>query len=45
MPNDEIAPLMAATADLQATADSLVELALSRGGRDNIAVVVAEISA
>jgi PPM family protein phosphatase len=45
VPNDEIASLMAATEDLQATADALVELALSRGGRDNVAVVVAEISA
>jgi serine/threonine protein phosphatase PrpC len=45
VPNDEIASSMAATEDLQATADALVELALSRGGRDNVAVVVAEISA
>jgi PPM family protein phosphatase len=45
VPNDEIASLMAATEDLQATADALVELALSRGGHDNVAVVVAEISA
>jgi PPM family protein phosphatase len=44
VPNDEIAPLMAATEDLEATADALVELALSRGGRDNISVVVADIS-
>ncbi|HEY6316579.1 MAG TPA: Stp1/IreP family PP2C-type Ser/Thr phosphatase [Acidimicrobiia bacterium] len=44
VPNDEIASLMAATEDLQATADTLVDLALSRGGRDNVAVVVAEIS-
>jgi protein phosphatase len=43
--NDEIASLMSATEDLQATADALVELALSRGGRDNVSVVVAEISA
>jgi serine/threonine protein phosphatase PrpC len=45
VPNNEIASLMASTEDLQATADALVELALSRGGRDNVAVVVAEISA
>ena len=45
VPNDEIASLMAATEDLQATTDTLVELALSRGGRDNVAVVVADISA
>jgi DNA-binding transcriptional MerR regulator len=45
VPNDEIASLMAATVDLRATADALVELALSRGGRDNISVVVAEVNA
>ena len=45
VPNDEIASLMAATEDLKATADALVELALSRGGRDNVSVVVADISA
>jgi protein phosphatase len=45
VPNDEIASLMAATEDVQATADALVELALSRGGRDNVAVVVAAVSA
>lgn len=45
VPNDELASLMAATENLQETADALVELALSRGGRDNVAVVVAEISA
>jgi serine/threonine protein phosphatase PrpC len=44
VPNDEIAALMAATEDLQATADALVELALSRGGRDNATVVLAEIT-
>jgi PPM family protein phosphatase len=43
--NDEIASLMAATEDLKATADALVELALSRGGRDNVSVVVADITA
>jgi protein phosphatase len=43
--SDEIASLMAVTEDMQATADGLVELALSRGGRDNVSVVVAEICA
>jgi protein phosphatase len=43
--SDEIASLMAVTEDMQATADGLVELALSRGGRDNVSVVVAEIYA
>jgi protein phosphatase len=45
VPNDEIGSLIAATVDIQATVDALVELALSRGGRDNVAVVVAETSA
>jgi serine/threonine protein phosphatase PrpC len=45
VPNDEIASLMAATEDRKATADPLVELALSRHGRDNVSVVVADISA
>ncbi len=45
VPNDEIESLVAATEDLQATADALVELALSRGGRDNLGVVVAEVNA
>jgi PPM family protein phosphatase len=45
VPDDEIASLMATTEDLQATADALVDLALSRGGRDNVAVVVADVSA
>jgi serine/threonine protein phosphatase PrpC len=45
VPNDEIASLVAATEDVRATVDALVELALSRGGRDNVAVVVAEIGA
>lgn len=45
VPNDEIASLMAATEDRKATADVLVELALSRGGRDNVSVVVADVSA
>jgi protein phosphatase len=44
VPNDEIASLMATTKDLKATADALVELALSRGGRDNLGIVVAEVS-
>jgi PPM family protein phosphatase len=42
VPDDEIASLMAETEDIQATADGLVELALSRGGRDNVSVVLAE---
>ena len=44
VPNDEIASLMAATEDLEATGDALIELALTRGGRDNVSVVVADIS-
>ena len=41
----EIASAMAASGDIQAITDGLVELALSRGGRDNVSVVVAEICA
>ena len=43
VPDDEITSLLATTADVQATADGLVELALSRGGHDNVSVVVAEV--
>jgi PPM family protein phosphatase len=45
VPSDEIAALMTSTADLQATADALVERALARGGRDNVSVVVADVTA
>jgi protein phosphatase len=45
MADDEIAALMSAGDGIQATADALVELALSRGGRDNVSVVVAEVVA
>ena len=45
VPDDEITSLLAATTDVQATADELVELALSRGGHDNVSVVVAEVCA
>ena len=41
----EMASLMTSTGDIQATADALIELALSAGGRDNISVVLAEICA
>jgi protein phosphatase len=42
--DDEIASVMTATGSRQATADALVELALSRSGGDNISVVIADIS-
>ena len=41
--DDDIASVMQGAADIQAAADELVELAVSRGGRDNVSVVVAEI--
>jgi serine/threonine protein phosphatase PrpC len=41
--DDEIASLMSQSVDLEATSDGLVDLALSRGGRDNVSVVIAEI--
>ena len=43
VPSEEIASLMTANEQIEATADALVELALSRGGHDNISVVVAEV--
>lgn len=42
--DDEIATIMTTNQDLHATAQELVDLALSRGGRDNVSVVVAEIT-
>lgn len=43
VPAEEIAATMAAGDDVAATADRLVERALSAGARDNVSVVVAEI--
>jgi len=43
--DDEITSVLTAIQDLQEAADALVELAVSRGGRDNVSVVVAEIGA
>jgi serine/threonine protein phosphatase PrpC len=45
VPDESIASIMAATEDVQRTADSLVEMALLCGGRDNVSVVVAEVNA
>lgn len=45
MPDDEIASVLAAKEYLQAAADSLIERVRSRGGQDDVSVVVAEISA
>ena len=44
--DDEIRSLRSASQDVDAdaTADALVELALSNGGRDNVSVVVAEVA-
>jgi serine/threonine protein phosphatase PrpC len=41
----EISSVMAGTPHVQAASDQLVEMALSRGGHDNISVVVAEVCA
>jgi protein phosphatase len=43
VPDDEIGSLLLAGNEPQATADELLELALSRGGTDNVSVVVAEV--
>ena len=43
VPSEEIASLMTASEDIETAADALVELALSRGGHDNVSVVVAEV--
>ena len=45
VPDDEIATVMAAGGEVAAIADALVELALARGGHDNVSVVVADIAA
>jgi PPM family protein phosphatase len=45
VPDDEIASLMTMTNSMRATAEGLVELALSRGARDNVSVVVVDICA
>jgi len=42
---EHVASLLAGADDIQAAADGLVEMALSAGGRDNVAVVVTEICA
>jgi protein phosphatase len=41
---DEIVALLAETGDLQSIVDRLVEVALERGGSDNISVVLAEVT-
>jgi protein phosphatase len=41
--DDEIAAVMDSTEDVQTTADALVELAVSRSGRDNVSAVIAEV--
>ncbi|HWW54682.1 MAG TPA: protein phosphatase 2C domain-containing protein [Acidimicrobiales bacterium] len=43
VPDDVIASVMADCDEVQVTADALVALALSGGGRDNVSVVVAEV--
>jgi len=44
MHSDEIASILTATEHNQQAADDLVDLAVSRGGRDNVSVVVADVS-
>jgi protein phosphatase len=45
VPEPDITSLMTTTDDVAGTADALVERAVSNGGRDNIAVVIAEFCA
>ena len=45
VPDDEIGSLLLAGNSPQATVDELLELALTRGGEDNVSVVVAEVCA
>ena len=41
--DEQIASVMAATGDVQETADLLVELAVTRSGGDNVSVVIADV--
>jgi PPM family protein phosphatase len=41
--DDEIAELLATNDELEAATDALIELTLSRGARDNVSVVIAEV--
>jgi serine/threonine protein phosphatase PrpC len=43
VPDDEIGFQLLSGSTAQETVDALVELALSRGGDDNVSVVVAEV--
>jgi protein phosphatase len=43
--NSEIAATMTESEDVTTLADTLVEMAITRGGRDNVSVVVAEVGA
>jgi len=45
VPDDELAALAAARTSPQAAVDALLELGLSRGGEDNLSVVVADVRA
>lgn len=43
MSDDEIAVVLAAHDDLEATVDALIDLAVSRGAHDNVSVVIADV--
>jgi PPM family protein phosphatase len=45
VPDDEIEQLMAASEDIESTADGLVKLAQARGSEDDVSVVVADVYA
>jgi serine/threonine protein phosphatase PrpC len=42
---EEIASVLAGGGDMAAIVDTLIDMAITHGGRDNVSVVVAEVAA